>query len=409
MENNCYIDDDKKELMNFLKNINCLDPIKERADKFNVFDVFGFARNEIRHSYFLKWLLDPNENHYLGDKFIRALISCLVSSEPDRYSENALSLLMMDCSDFIVQRETNDIDLLLLSKSNSVAVIIENKIGSHEHPSTGFESQLLKYKEFAENAFGYIKTKIYIYLSPQGELPSDPLWQALSYLSVVKVIENLLKDNQDRLSPEVKMLIQNYIDVLRRDIVEDDELSQICNQIYETHRNALELIYRYSNMGKNPTQIAIKEVLSELFLEGQIIYDPKVHDTFYTRKMSEYLPDLSEPKSCWRNTHVYRYWIERTEEKVTLIFDVSNAGVDGESKSKVDSFFETRSSRKKEKTDTYNRIHTINLKKEDKDLSVFELDDKKEKIRELVLQLINVKEDAWIKSCEEYKNKHIDS
>lgn len=398
-------DEDKNDLLRFLTNINCLDPIKERADKFNIFDVFGFARNEIRHSFFLRWLLDPKENHCLDDQFIRSLIACLVSSEQERYGKSAFPLLLMDCSDFIVQRETNDIDLLLLSKSNRVAVIIENKIGSHEHPSTGFESQLVKYKEFSERVLTEYDTKIYVYLSPQGELPSDSDWQSLSYLSVVEIIEDILNDNKDRLSLEVKMLIQNYIDIVRRDIVEDEELNRICNDIYNNHKNALDLIYNHSNMGKNPTQLAIIEALKEMNSLGLIVYDSKVHDTFYTMKMTAFLPDLSEPKSNWNNTHVYRYWIERDGEKVTLVFDVSNKGVEGETKKKIVSFFNTKTTRGKDRTDTYNRIHTC--RKKEFDLSKFDYDDKKTKIKELIQALLDEKEDTWIKACKEDLDKHI--
>ena len=33
----------------------------------NIFQILRISKNEIRHSNFLSWLLDPNQSHKLGD------------------------------------------------------------------------------------------------------------------------------------------------------------------------------------------------------------------------------------------------------------------------------------------------------------------------------------------------------
>ncbi len=401
-DKNTIIDEDAKALRDFLTDIKCLEPIKDRAERFNLFDVFGFARNEIRHSFFLKWLLDPKENHGLGDLFIRALLAHLVSSEPDRYGNRAFDLLMMDCSDFSVQRETKNIDLFLLSETKGVVVTIENKIGSHEHASTGFDSQLDKYRTYVEESFPMIKTKIYIYLTPQEESPSDSEnWQSMSYSTIVKIIEELLEDNKNRLAPDVKVLIQNYIAIIRRDIVEDNELNTLCNEIYKKHRKALDLIYSHSDMGMNPTMRVLTEVLIELSNEGKIEYDPKDRATFHTPTMTEYLPKLSEPNSSWGTNYVYSYWFKIDYEKISLVFEIGAWGVDETTKAKLYGLFKTRHPKNKKEIYKYKRLETYKWVKLDED----DEDEKKEKIRKLIIDDVLKKESSWIKECEAYLNR----
>ncbi len=400
---NTIIDENAKVLRDFLTDIKCLEPIKDRAERFNLFDVFGFARKETRHSYFLKWLLDPKENHGLGDSFIRELLAHLVSSEPDRYGDRAFDLLMMDCSDFSVQRETKDIDLFLLSEAKSVVIIIENKIGSHEHASTGFDSQLDKYRTYIEGSFSRIKTKIYVYLTPQEESPSDPdNWQVLSYSTIVGIIEELFADNKDRLAPDVKVLIQNYIDIIRRDIVEDNELNNLCNEIYRKHRKALDLIYSHSDMGMNPTMRVLTEVLRELSDDGKIEYDPKDRTVFHTPTMTEYLPKLNEPKSSWNSNYTYNYWFKIDDERISLVFEIGYLGVEDTTKAKLDGLFKTRHPKNKKKTDKYKRLETTKWV----ELDEYDEDKKKDIIKQLINEEVLKKEPSWIEECKDYLNKN---
>lgn len=60
---------DEEALRKFLADIECLDALSPWTERFNIFDILKISRTEIRHSNMLSWLLDPNENHGLGDKF----------------------------------------------------------------------------------------------------------------------------------------------------------------------------------------------------------------------------------------------------------------------------------------------------------------------------------------------------
>ena len=76
--------DDYKEkeqaLKAFLLDIECLEPLSEWTSRFNLFDILKITRTEIRHSNMLSWLLNPRENHGLGDRIIKGFIQYVVNS-----------------------------------------------------------------------------------------------------------------------------------------------------------------------------------------------------------------------------------------------------------------------------------------------------------------------------------------
>ncbi|OLO26789.1 hypothetical protein BTR23_22150 [Alkalihalophilus pseudofirmus] len=66
--------DATKHLEAFLLDIEILEQIETKLANFNVFETLNMYHTEIRHSNVLAWLMKPNENHGLGDLFIKKLI-----------------------------------------------------------------------------------------------------------------------------------------------------------------------------------------------------------------------------------------------------------------------------------------------------------------------------------------------
>lgn len=144
MEDSLYNDEDNDSLAlrEFLLDIDCLKSLDECADRFNIFDVLGMARAEIRHSNVLSWLLDPNENHGLGDAVMRGFLNYIAAVSDD---EDASELLLLDCSNFTVRREWRNIDILAVSGDGQFVICIENKIGARER-----DDQLNRYRRIVE-------------------------------------------------------------------------------------------------------------------------------------------------------------------------------------------------------------------------------------------------------------------
>ncbi len=51
-----------------------LERIERLLNRFNVFETIGSVDQELMHSNFLASLLDPRQNHGLGDTFLRRLL-----------------------------------------------------------------------------------------------------------------------------------------------------------------------------------------------------------------------------------------------------------------------------------------------------------------------------------------------
>lgn len=232
---------DEELLVQFLKDVDILNEIETNIDNFNVFEILGTVNTEIRHSNMLAWLFNPNEVHGLKDlfikKFIEAYLNKVSNSKDDSF---ILKMLVKDFNDVIVRREWNHIDILLISETNKVIIAIENKIWSKES-----KGQLKRYQNVLESEFlNYDKN--YIFLTPEAEDSSNiDLWTSMSYQDVITCLETIVTMKNDTINPKVISFINQYIDILRRYIVKDENLEKLCTEIYFKHKRALDLIFEY--------------------------------------------------------------------------------------------------------------------------------------------------------------------
>ena len=296
--------DGAKALKEFLLDIECLEPLAEWTSKFNLFDILKITRTEIRHSNMLSWLLNPSENHGLSDSIIRGFIQFVTTMFPENI--DVFDTLLMDCHDFTIQREWRNIDILAVSSNEKFVLCIENKIDSGEH-----DNQLNRYRKIVEDTYPDYG-KMYIFLSPEGVEASEPdYWCSMSYQDVLGIIENARR--KTKLLPDVELLINNYIDAIRRDIVGDERLVQICAEIYAKHKKALDLIFE----NKPDRALEVANILKSWAIEKtesgeiEVVLDKcsKSFIRFKTKTMSEILPDSKEESSGWNTKNHYFYEI----------------------------------------------------------------------------------------------------
>lgn len=313
---------DRQALQDFLLDIDCLEELLPWTGRFNIFDVLKAARSEIRHSNILAWLLDANENHGLGDRVLRAVLQKLVRKD-DRKRYDVFRLLTLDYYSFSVYREWKNIDLLLVSEEEKLLIAIENKVGSHEH-----SNQLNRYRELLTREFrGY--GQVLVFLTPEGEAPSDTEnWDTFTYAEMVTILETVTSQTKQQL--DVQLLIQNYIAVVRRDIVEDQRLIEICNKIYNKHRRALDLIYAHRIDGAGQVLETIRSVLTEISATGEILFEEPgsaaTYLRFYTPAMDKLLPLLDSNSSAYGTNRMYSYYIYSRKGTVFGSFELSGKG-----------------------------------------------------------------------------------
>ena len=229
--------------------------------------------------------------------FIQYAISSFVSNEHD-----IIDTLLMDFQSFVVYREWYNIDILAKSDKEKFILCIENKIDTGEH-----SNQLVRYQKTIRTNFPAYKV-MYIFLSPTGIEASMPdTWISMSYDDVIQIIEAACKKH--KLLPDVELLINHYLDTIRRDIVGDERLAEICAEIYNRHRRALDLIYE--NKPDRASEIAEyfqkwgKQKTDEGFVEITLDKCGKTYTRFKTNTMSEILPDVPGALSGWNTNNFY--------------------------------------------------------------------------------------------------------
>ncbi len=231
---------DMKALESFLVGNQGLERLEALLDRFNILEALGVVRQELRHSDFLAFLLDPKGNHGLGDTFVKRLLQRVLMVVGDvPVSVTPIELELWDLGRVEVRREWQHIDILLVDEDHKLAVIVENKIGSGEH-----SDQLSRYYRIVEQHHPDWRI-IAVYLTPSGDPPSHGSYLPLGYGVVCEVIDDLAEGRASVLNPDLKVLLEHYTETLRRNVVGDSDTARLCRQIYQKHRRALDLIYEH--------------------------------------------------------------------------------------------------------------------------------------------------------------------
>jgi hypothetical protein len=242
----------------FCVNNTELEQLEAMLAEFNVFEAAGLTSQEIRHSRFLSFLLDPKGAHGLGELFVTRLLQAAVQGRrPDEVGVTALDLELMDFNDLQVACEVQRIDILLLSASNQFAVVIENKVGTGEHSNQ--LSRYLKAVEAIKPGWRILP----LLLSPLGVEPSDPRYFAVSYESVAAILRSLIDSRRSSMGPDVALALTHYERLLRRHVVSDSKLTELCQQIIAKHRKALELLMEHMESPRSVAKLLVDGVLEE--------------------------------------------------------------------------------------------------------------------------------------------------
>ncbi len=280
--------------------------LESKLSGFNIFEAVGMTRQEIRHSYFLSFLLNPSEAHYFGDIFLkRFLIAALTSFENPPFSTIEIDVASLE--DAEVRREYKSIDILIVLPSEKIVVAIENKVDSAEH-----SNQLHRYRETVEIDFREYR-RLLIYLTKDGDFASDQgNWHPLDYGIIAKCIDDTCSRYGAKINNDVQSLMAHYSNLIKRHIMPDSEIAQLCRKIYKQHRQALDLIYEH----RPDFQLAISDYLQQLITEHEKAGKIKKDDS--TKKYSRFA--ISE----WDKFEFQRTCENWTTTKRTLLFEFWN-------------------------------------------------------------------------------------
>lgn len=275
-------EDDLKALEGFVLNNPDLERLEAMLDDFNPFVAMGWTRQELRHSHFLRWLLDPEESHGLGPYFLRRFLK-LAAAQTQVGSAEMPTVVDLDSwaySNTTVHAEWNKIDLFIRDDSLNFVCAIENKVDSTEHGG-----QLQKYLGHVQDQFPAHK-KLFIYLTIDGSAATEESYVALSHAQVANLVEETVQRRHDQLSPEVKAFMLAYVEMVRRNIVEESEIQSLCDKIYKSHRKALDILFEHRpDLQSNVRDYLVGVIANHPALEldrcskGYVRFIPKAWDS----------------------------------------------------------------------------------------------------------------------------------
>ncbi|WP_164084685.1 PD-(D/E)XK nuclease family protein [Alteromonas flava] len=289
------------------------DPALERLDltisKPNIFEILRIAHTEIRHSNFLAWVLNPNQSHNLRDSFLKWFLKDVFSDSRVPWI-NEFRVDSIETDKLVVHREYKNIDLLL--ETSDFVVVIENKLWSKEH-----SNQLSRYSDTIDKDFSG-KYHAFVFLTPYGESPEQDydrdLYVTYGYASIVRILNIILDTYGHSLSEKITTYIKDYVDVLRRHVMQEDEAISIAQEIYKNHKDALDFIFenkpdRSSEIGAT-FGAAVKQAGYVLGTQN------KGYCRFTTKALDNLLPKSSEVG--WKQSESFLFEIRFYDGKVSL-------------------------------------------------------------------------------------------
>lgn len=276
-------------LKNFLLDATLLEKLENSfSNKPNIFSILKVENREIRHSNLLAWLLNPKENHNLGNAFLSKFIETFVKINIKENKDDKLLLINYD--NIQVKREWKNIDLLLLDEEERIVFVIENKINTKEH-----DNQLERYFNTTEEFFnGY--DIYYIFLTLDGREPEQlkGIWNPMGYENILYILEEILSKNS--LNDDVNFIINNYKETVRSLIeMENPQVKELCMQIYDKHKKAIDLIIENIPSRENVFLTDLSNWIKNEWSNKLIFKNINNHKwfEFFTTSMNELLPNLN--------------------------------------------------------------------------------------------------------------------
>lgn len=273
-----------------------LEALEAKISQFNIFEAVGMVRQEIKHSNFIQFLLNPSEKHRLGDLFLKKLLT-IILTDAEEAPIDSLDIAISDFSDAEVRREWKNIDLLIYSPANSFVCVIENKVDAKESPH-----QLDTYETVVTTEFPGCK-KMFVFLTKEGSAASRPGWIPFDYGAIAEIIETVCNERKSSLTDDIYIAIRHYVDLIRRHIMSESDIAELCRKIYKQHRQAIDLIYEHRPDMRSDIEDSIKQLIQESSQQKNLEQDSI--DRKWIRVAPKEWDDLAFQKTCheWTASH----------------------------------------------------------------------------------------------------------
>lgn len=296
------------KLSDFVKDPT-LEKLELKLNEPNFFYILNFQKAEIRHSNFLAWLMDPKENHRLGDLFLKRVLKDIFSNQNYDWIDE-FTIDSIELSNVEIRREWNYIDIFIII--NDFVICIENKIDSKEH-----SNQLQRYKNIIDTNYKN-HNKAFVYLTPYGNEPEtihkNNEFKTYSYEQILINIENILNLHSESLSPRIKNYIEDYLLILKREIMKEEEANELANRIYTAHKDAIDFIIENKPDRLTDVGVIFEEIIKD---KGYVLGSKnKGYVRFLTKELASIIPKSGF--QGWKGKEAFLFEIDFWPKTITF-------------------------------------------------------------------------------------------
>ena len=235
---------------------------EQASAEFNLFELLNQHRREEAHSRVLTWLLNPGENHGIGDYFLKSFL--LATGCHLDFGDNS------NWSQARSEREwkheidgtRGSLDILVVDESKRFLCAIENKVFFGEH-----SEQLTRYRKALEERYPDYGRQ-HIFLSPTGTVPyletEQEYWTPMTYAVILESVEKTVDNDTVEMSEDIRVFLRHYANTVRRIVVpESTKIQQLAREIYLEHRDAVERVLTYKPKYREEIKQRLEEVINE--------------------------------------------------------------------------------------------------------------------------------------------------
>lgn len=307
----------ESSIYSFLINNEQFEYLEEQLNKFNPFKILKIGDHEIRHSNILAWLLNPKGNHNLGNIILKKVIlDILMDPENEQSIQEKIfirDVYNSDFSDSEVIREREHIDIFVLSESNKFVIYFENKVKSNQT-----KDQLNRYYNSVLKEFPLKKYKVLpVLLTLKGEEPLHDKYCKYNYSNFYQIITSAINLYKNKIQDEVLQFIQYYILNLEDILMIDKKIEKFCKDIYNNHKEVIDLIYEVGH------HIDITTSLKAFEKEFSDVNEISKSNKSFTFNVPEFQVSTNPSKDNWGNGSPFYFWYDvYFGEKLKLALEI---------------------------------------------------------------------------------------
>ncbi len=237
--------------------------LDSRLNMFNFMEIFKISTAELAHSSFLAWLLNPLEEHGLGDYFLKNFLKkCITKiNESKRTDIEMPEINELKYQKVIIKTEEllrqKPVDITIRFPDEKFFCLIENKI---KHEEKNRQTEI--YAKLSKKKYLNYKYYWYIFLTKSGKKAKSEEFISFSYYDIKDLLEQTIKTKgKIPKNHNVIFLLEQIIENIENNILDPIDYPITCQAIYNRHKKIFNEI-KTANIKKVPYKKAIDKINS---------------------------------------------------------------------------------------------------------------------------------------------------